>query len=268
MLDVRIAAVICSSLIAVSAFAGVSPEELTRKAVQNFQRNYQVTALKYTYMEADVDSDGSEKTSVGRVFPVNGLPYEFETSRNGTPLNPEQLKKEQGKLDARKSEGKEEREKRIRNYLRDRAFLNEVPEAFACKVSGEQELHARANYVLDCDPKPGYHAVDSRAAMFSHIHARIYIDKDDLQMTRAEAKVLETISFGWILARIGPGADMNLEQTRLTDSDWLPSLIDVNGTARILLIHDHPIHERITYYDFKPINGNAAAAMNISKLGL
>jgi len=263
----RIAAVVCSSLIAVSAFAGVSPEEITRKAVQNFQRNYQVTALKYTYVEADVDSDGAEKTSVGRVLPVNGLPYEFETSRNGTPLDPEQLAKEQDKLDTRKRESKDEQEKRIRNYQRERAFLNEVPDAFNCKVSGEQELHARTNYVLDCDPKPGYHAVDSHAAMFSHIHARMYIDKDDLQMTRAEAKVLETISFGWILARIGPGADMNLEQTRLTASDWLPSLIDVNGTARILLVHDRPIHERITYYDFKPISGNAGAAMNISKLG-
>ncbi len=262
----RVTAVICASLMAVSASAGITPEEMTRKAVQNFQRNYQVTALKYTYMEADVDSDGAEKTSVGRVSPVNGLPYEFETSRNGTPLTPEQLKKEQAKLEVRKRESKDEQEKRIRNYQRERAFLNEVPDAFACKVSGEQALHARSNYVLDCDPKPGYHAVDSRAAMFSHIHARIYIDKEDLQMTRAEAKVLETISFGWILARIGPGADMNLEQTRLTASDWLPSLIDVNGSAKILLVHEHQIHERITYYDFKPINGNTAAAMNISKL--
>ncbi len=102
--------------------------------------------------------------------------------------------------------------------------------------------------------------------MFSHIHARIFVDKEDLQMTRAEAKVLDTISIGWILARIGPGADMDLEQTRLSASDWLPSLIDVNGTARILLVHDRPIRDRITYYDFKPLNGKTDFAANVSKL--
>lgn len=262
----KLTALVFSGLIATSAFAGITPEAITRRAVQNFQRNYKVTALKYTYMEKDIDSEGSEKTSIGRVSPVNGLPYEFETSRNGTPLNPEQLKKEQGKLDARKAESKSDQERRIRNYLRDRAFLNEVPDAFNCVLGADQEVHTRLNYALNCSPKPGYHAVDLRAAMFSHIHALIFVDKEDLQMTRAEAKVLETISFGWILARIGPGADMSLEQTRLTSSDWLPSLIDVNGTAKILLIHDRPIHESIMYYDFKPIDGNADAAMNISKL--
>ncbi len=262
----NITALLCLSLLATAAFAGMSPEEIARKAVQNFQHNYQVTALKYTYMEKDEELDGSEKISVGRVSPVNGLPYEFEMSRNGTPFNPEQLKKEQAKLDTRKAESKSEQERRIRNYLHERAFLNEVPEAFNCKLGPEQDLHNRRNYVLNCGPKPGYRAADSKAAMFSHIQARIFIDKQDLQMTRAEATVLETVSFGWILARIGPGAKMILEQTRLSGTDWLPSLIDVNGDARILLVKDRPIRDRITYYDFKPLNASVAGVTNISKL--
>jgi hypothetical protein len=128
----------------------------------------------------------------------------------------------------------------------------------------EETIEGRANYVIECTPKPGYHAVNSKAAMFSHMRAKLYIDKQDLQWTRAEATVLETISIGWILARIGPGAKMRLEQTRLTDQDWLPSSITVDGEARILLVKDRQIHVRTTYSDFKPIA--PGEVVNMSKV--
>ncbi len=104
--------------------------------------------------------------------------------------------------------------------------------------------------------------------MFSHIRGKLWIDKDDVRWTKAEAKVMETISIGWILARIGPGASMSLQQTRINDQMWMTSLISVNGDARVMLVKDRPIRETITDYGFKPVAAGktTAAVTHISKL--
>ena len=93
----------------------------------------------------------------------------------------------------------------------------------------------------------------SRAALFSRLNAKLWIDKQEMQWTKAEANVIDTISIGWILARIAPGANIVFERTRVSASDWLPKLINVDGAAKLLLLKGHPINERVTYYDYKPV---------------
>lgn len=258
---------LCLTLGAATALADMTPKQIARQAVSNFQHDYRVAAVQYTYLERDEEHDGTDKVTVGRVSPLHGMPYEFDISRNGKPLTAEQQAKEEAKYNRRAHENKEQQAHRMRDYEKDRAFLNEVPEAFDFKLLGERALNGRANYLLDCSPRPGYQAADSHASMFAHIHALMWVDKEDLQMARADAKVLDTISIGWILARIAPGASMVLEQTRLSHTDWLPSLIDVNGNARVLLVKEHPIHERISYYGFKPVGNGAVRQPGEVKTG-
>lgn len=251
--------------LAVRSPAAVTAQELIRKSLENYRHDYLVAAVHYTYAEHDDGEDGEPgKSSTGQVFPVNGIPYERTVSRNGKPLTPAQDRKAQSNLERRRKESGEEREKRLNTYRSSIQVLDEVPAAMNFKMLGEETVNGRVNYVIDCTPKPDYHAVNSRAAMFSRIEAKLYIDKQDLQWTKAEATVLDTISIGWILARIAPGTKMRMDLTRLTDTDWLPSSIMVDGDARILLVKDRPIHVHTTYYDFKPIA--PVETVDISKL--
>jgi hypothetical protein len=64
---------------------------------------------------------------------------------------------------------------------------------------------------------------------------------------KAQAHVLDTISIGWVLARIGPGADITFEQTRVADGFWMPKKICIEGTAKIFLVHDKDLTETITF---------------------
>ena len=72
--------------------------------------------------------------------------------------------------------------------------------------------------------------------MLKHIEGKLWIDKQDIQWAKAEAIVKNTISIGWILARMD-GRDINLEFTRVADGLWMPKQIDINGTAKVLLVH-------------------------------
>jgi hypothetical protein len=252
-------------LAAAQLSSGATALDLVRKSLENYKHDYMEAAIHYTYMEHDEGEDGEEgKTSTGKVFPVNGIPYERTVMRNGKPLPPEQEHKAESNLERRQHESSEERKKRLENYKASILILDEVPEAMNFKMLGNEMVNGRENYVIDCTPKPEYHAVNSKAAMFSRIEAKLFIDKEDLQWSKAEANVLDTISIGWILARISPGTKMRMELTRLTDRDWLPSKIAVDGDARILLVKDKPLHLHTTYYDFKPLGGEEP--VNISKL--
>ncbi len=251
------------TLFAAGPLAAVPPEELVRKSLENYQRDRVEAIARYTYMERDTErSGGVPKVSTDKELVVNGVPYEVAVSRAGKPLTPEQEAKEREKLEKRRAESPEERAKRLNEYRTSQAFLDEVPEAFDFKLLGEETLDGRSNYVIQCTPKPGYQAHNSRAAMFSHIEAKLWIDKEDLQWSKAEANVLDTISIGWILARIGPGAHMRLHQARLDDKNWLPSLITIDGDARVMLVKDHPIHEEMSFYDFTPVGGGQVASVS------
>ena len=235
----------------------ISPRELVDQSVANYLRDYRVAAMHYTFLQRDTAKSGSNtKVSIARVTIVNGLPYEQTIARDGHDLTPDQKAKEQSKLDKRRKESAADQQKRLREYDQSPAFLKEVPDAFQFQLLDDETVAGRPNYVVECKPKPGYKPHSSRAAMFQHIEAKLWIDKQDVQWTKADAKVLDTISIGWILARIAPGAEIRIEQTRLNDQDWLPSLIDINGDAKVLLVKDHPIHEQIVSYGFQPIASN------------
>lgn len=230
-----------------------NPEELVRKSLANFQHNRE-RALHYTCMQRDEENPGSaKKVSVSRVIIVNGTPFERTISRNGKQLTGDQEKREEDRLAKRRNESAEEQQKRLREYKTAMSFLNEVPEAFHFRLVGEEMVDRRPNYVIACTPKEGYQPHNSRAAMFQHIQAKLWIDKEDLQWTRAKANVIDTISIGWILARVGRGAQISIEQTRINHTDWMPKMIDVKGDARVMLVKDRPIREHITYYDYKPL---------------
>ncbi len=255
----RIATFALLALLTTRLLPAASPDELIRESLKNYQRDFHEGITHFTYLERDVDNS---KTSVDREMLVNGLPFEMAVSRNGQPLSSSEEAKERDKLEKRRNESAGDHAKRVREREQSMAFLNEVPNAFTFQLIGEEAVNGRPAFVIRCTPKPGFRPRDSHAAMLAHIEAKLWIDKEDIQWAKAEAKVLGTISIGWILARFEPGATMLLEQTRLSDKYWMPSRIDVNGDAKILLVKDHPVHEQMFFYDFKPVAPENLQAKN------
>lgn len=232
--------------------AAESARDLVIQSLSNYKLDH-AAAPQFTYMERDEElNGGSTKVSISKVFPVNGLPYEYTVSRNGSPLTGDAKAREDSKLQKRRNESADDRAKRQKDYVNSLKFLDDVPNALRFKMLGEETLNGRPNYVIQCTPNPSFQPHDSRAAMFSHIAAKLWIDRADIRWTKALANVLDTISIGWVVARIQPGAKIELQLACAGGKHWLPSLIDVNGDARVFLIKDHPIREHITYYDFQP----------------
>ena len=96
--------------------------------------------------------------------------------------------------------------------------------------------------------------------MFADIAGKLWVDQQDLRWTKAEANVIDTISIGWFLARIGPGTHITLKQVKVDDEHWMPKEFAVNGSAKIMLVKNRLLDETVSYGDYKRVRPPAPTA--------
>ena len=245
--------------------ADPNPKEIVSQSIANYEKDW-TAALDFTYLERDVtkDSSGQAKSSeLSQVSAIDGTPYSRLTAKNGHPLGAAEARKEEEKyqkaLRARTDETPEQRARRLAKYRDDRQFLHEIPDAFDMKLLGHDNIDGRDNYVIALSPKAGYVPKSKNARIFSNIGGKLWVDQQDLRWTKAEANVIGTISFGWVLARIGPGAHITMKQVKVDGEHWMPRRIDVEGSVRILLVKNRNLDETVSYEDYRPVNKSPAA---------
>jgi hypothetical protein len=238
------------------AYAQPDPRALLRESIRNYQQDWR-TGMSWSCTETEVShSDGADKVEVSEVIPLEGTPYDKLIEKNGRPLTPEERRREDEKFEKaareRRSESPEERRARIQKYENERAFIKDIPNAYNFTLAGDGVVDGRPAWILGMTPRAGFVPATPRGGMLRHLRGRLWIDKQDLQWARAEAHVIEPISIGWILARIGAGARITLQMTRVVKGVWLPAKIDVDGAARVLLFHNKVLDEHLTFSGYHP----------------
>ena len=245
-------------LIAGCAFcADPNPRDLVSQSITNYDKDWQA-ALDFTYTEREVtkDSSGHPKTvELSQVNVFDGTPYSLLIAKDGHPLAGEEARNEDERyrkmLDVREKETPGQHARRIRKYEEERQFLHEIPDAFDISQLGHETIGGRPNYVIALTPKGGYVPKSRNARIFSSIGGKLWIDLQDVRWTQAEANVIETISIGWVLARIGPGAHITMKQIKVDGDHWMPKEIDVDGIARILLVKSRALNQTISFDNYK-----------------
>jgi len=228
---------------------------LVRQSIQNYERDWR-EAMSWEYQQTDVmHSDSTKETDVSEITPVGGTPYERLILKDGQPLSKEQQKKEEHKFNKvsrqREEETPAERLERVHKYESERAFIRDIPDAYSYRITGEEAVNGRPAWVVKLAPKPGFVPTAPRGSMLGHIQGTLWIDKEDVQWAKAEAEVIDTIEIGWIMARIGPGAHFSVEQTRVADGFWMPARIAIQGSARVLMVHNKLLNEELTFSGYR-----------------
>jgi len=235
------------------------PRDIVRRSIE-LDRKDLAAERNYTYLERQLDRQfdgaGKVKQQTLRTFDVTlqeGSPYRRLVARNDQPLSAEEQQHEQEKLAAnieeRRHETKEQRERRLaeweRRRQRQREPVHEVPDAFDFKLAGEQTIDGRPTWIIDATPRRGYKPKSMAASFLPKMKARFWIDKADYQWVRLEAETLDTVTFGAVLLRVGKGAHIEMEQTRVNDEVWLPKRIALQGSARLFLVK--AVHAQIEH---------------------
>jgi hypothetical protein len=250
------------------AVVDVQPDakEIVVRSIHNYERDWRASRNTFTYTQKDItEADGKRTVEVSEVMPLDGTPYERLISKDGRPLSPEERRKEEKKYEhavrQREKETPAERKERIHKYERERDFVKDISEAYDFKLVGEENIEGRPAWVITMTPRAGFIPSTPHGAILEHIAGKLWIDKEDCQWARAEARVSDTIGIGWIVARIAPGTAFTVEQTRVENGIWMPRRITINGSAQVMLVHTKSINEELLYSGYRKENSTSARAV-------
>lgn len=245
------------------AWGQTDPREIVRRSVAADDRSWQL-ARNYTFVQRDVirelDNQGNVKsrhTHTRDVMYVGSRPYRRLVEKDGHPLAPAEEKKEQQKLDKliaqRSRESEAERARQVAEYekrrARQREDLKQIPEAFDFKLLGEETVASGPAYVIEAKPRPGY--CGKNQGFLSKLQGKFWIDKGDYHWVKVEAETLDTISFGFFIARLARGSHLSFEQVRINDEIWLPKAASVTASARLALVKKLNLEQSTTWSNYR-----------------
>jgi hypothetical protein len=226
----------------------------------------------YTYIDREVQHnlDGQGKTKstevkTYEVLEIYGEPVQRLIAKDDKPLDAKEAAKEEQKIqkviDKRKNESEEDRKKREEKEVKEREdgrkFVREVADAYDFKLVGTEQVGGRDAWVIDGEPRPGFEPHMKESKFLSKFHGRVWIDKGDLQLAKMDIEALDTVSFGWVLARIHKGTRVMLEQTRVNDEVWLPRHLTFKVDARVALFKGYNVDGEQEYRDYKKFGASS-----------
>jgi hypothetical protein len=224
--------------------------EIVRRAVETDHEN-DLKARNYVYTERTVTREldrggrvkGEESETHELVF-VYGRPVERLVQKDGKPLSEQDAKDEDERIEklTRKwgRESESDRQKRLAHDEEERRkareFVREVPNAYSFKLAGEEEVNGRMTWIIDAEPRPDFKSRVPRADTLSKFRGRIWVDQREYQVVRIDCESIDTVSFGWVLARLQKGAHVRFEVSEVNGEVWLPKHFTVRFDARLGLL--------------------------------
>ncbi len=226
----------------------------------------------YTYIEREVrhnlDGKGETKSTEVKTYEIldiYGTQVQRLIQKDDKPLDAKEAAKEEEKIqkiiDKRKGESDEDRRKREEKEVKEREdgrkFVREVADAYDFKLVGTEEVGGRAAWVIDGEPRPGFQPQMKESKFLSKFHGRVWIDQGDLQLAKLDIEAIDTVSLGWVLARVHKGTRVMLEQTRVNDEIWLPRHVTFKFDARVALVKGYNVDGDQEYRDYKKFRTSA-----------
>src|SRR5580704_9102134 len=250
------------------ASGAVPPEqirELLRRAEEKDIENDR-QQRDYTYVERQearkLDGHGAVRKIESRtseVLEIYGEPVSRLTTKDDKPVPANEAKKEDEKIqniiDRRKNESEADRRKRVEREENgredDRKFVLEIADAFNFRLAGSEVFDGRDAWVLEGEPRPGYEPKRRDARILGKFKGRVWIDKAEAQWVKLDITAIDTISVGFVLARIHKGTRVLIELTRVNGEVWLPKLVQLHFDARVALFKSYDEDVEQTYRDYK-----------------
>jgi hypothetical protein len=257
--DVRIRSVTHNPALDASAFdypraAGESLPDAGQLLLDVEKNQKAVEALqeKYTYnvndTEFEVDGKGNVRQKAQHdyeVFYLGSDSYWKLVGKNGKPLNDSDARKEQEKVEKyireyEERKKKEEREKAAGKEKKkdDDDFSMLTFLQIAQFTQPRREVYrGQPVIVFDFEPRPGHKPRNRAESLVHKLGGTIWIDEHARQVARLEARMLDSFRIGGgLVASVGRGSAVVLEQELVHNEVWLPSYAEINISARVLLV--------------------------------
>ena len=135
-----------------------------------------------------------------------------------------------------------------------RVSIAEVLRASSLVNPRRERFRGRDVIVFDFEPNPKFDYKNSKTFLkfFGKTAGVMWIDEKDKQVARIEAVLADSFKIGGgVLAKLRKGASFTLEQERIGDEIWLPSVADINLSVRVLFVKGIDVNQIIRSYNYR-----------------
>ena len=246
-------------------------QEILERSLKSSERNWKL-AENYTWRETRIfrkkDSQGAVKSQESKTYDVtmiDGKEHQRLVMKDGQPLPPDQERKEQQKLDKEVAEIQKEsaseragrQAKQEEERLEDERMYRAIPKAFRFELLGEDLVGGRTAWVIQATPREGFKPFNRQTSWLPKMKGKLWIDKQALIWLKAEVETLDTISFGWVLARVGKGSTMHFEQRLINNEVWMPRRTAVDFDARLAIFKKLYGEAEMLFSDYKKFSADS-----------
>ena len=239
------------------------PVELVRKAVQNEIKTSQDPGSHFMFRGTKTTPKGSTtKIYVETVEATAGLVIAY----NGKPLNDEQRRAEQARLERFIRNPEELRRKRAQEHEdaeRTLRIVRALPDAFLFEYAGEEPGSSDVGRVgdplvkLKFRPNPTYDPPSRVEEILTGMQGVVLVDVPRARIALIDGTLFKDVGFGWgILGHLDRGGEFLVQQREVGDNVWEISKMALNFTGKILLFKNLTIVSTEVFSDFKQVSSD------------
>jgi hypothetical protein len=259
---------------AIQSAASAAPERpipdiptLMRQVEAN-ERRAEAIQKDYIYREDReinrLDSSGGikkEEESAYEIFWIDGVPVERLIRKDGKDLSPDELKKENDRIDKQVEKAKERRAKQDPNHIETDAEGHSGISAARILELGtfsnprREYVDGRPTIVVHYLGDPNAKTNNRTEAAFKDLEGNVWVDEDSRMLQHVEGHFVNDFKIGGgLVINIHGGFHFEATNRRVNNEVWLPSTINANGFFRYLLFFsvNGEAHFRFSdYHKFK-----------------
>ncbi len=205
------------------------------------------------------DNQGEVEEDEKRLYsvePVRGVPYARLVSKNGGPIEGDDLRTERERwrdfleeLDKDRDEDEDEEDEEDENIV----FNDELLERYTARLDGIRDLRGRPSYVVSFEPRPGKLPVRRRIdRALNKSRGELWIDQATYEIARVNFELIGRVRLWWGI--LGSISDVtgHFEREPITEDVWLPTEVDIYFHVRVLFSTTRR-RDTTLWSDFRPV---------------
>jgi hypothetical protein len=240
--------------------------DANQKQIDKIKENYAGTQVEE---EAEYDKNGKvtkKEVNEYTFFYLNGDEITTLVKKDGKVLGEEEQKKENEKTKKRIEEAqkeqkkKEEKEAKAKEQGKDPKDADEPGVEMFLRVSQfvnprRERFRGQDTLVFDFEPNPEYKPKNIAEKVVKELAGVIWVDEKAKDVVRLEAYFVGDVHIaGGLLANVQKGTGFVFEQAYINNEVWLPTYLEANIGARLLLVKGIRMSVVQRYSDYKRFN--------------
>ena len=222
--------------------------DANQKQIDKIKENYAGTQVEE---ETEYDKNGKvtkKEVHEYTFFYLNGDEITTLVKKDGKALSDEEQKKENDKTKKRIEEAqkeekkKEEKEAKAKEQGKDPKDPDEPGVEMFLRVSQfvnprRERFRGQDTLVFDFEPNPEYKPKNMAEKVVKELAGVIWVDEKAKDVVRLEAYFVGDVHIaGGLLANVQKGTGFVFEQAYINNEVWLPTYLEANIGARVLLV--------------------------------